>query len=313
MAVVMNSYIEVGNYVFRDRIASVQVKSSWKDLADTAVIKLPNLARQSDGKRVEALIQPGDPVLIKLGYDGDLREEFRGYVSSVKPTIPLELHCEDEMWQLKRRTVSESWRSTTLREVLEYLVPEANIDCPDITLSPFRLDNVSVAKALQKLRDEYLLTVYYRQGTLHVGFPYFEQLPTIYYHFQKNAVMEGLEYRRQEDVKVKVKVIGIMPNNTREEIEIGDGEGDTFTLHFYNKRGAELRAVAEQKLAGMKYDGYRGHFIGFGVPRPVHGMVVDLRDDRYPERAGKFFVDTVTTTFQSDGFLRQIELGRRAS
>ena len=117
MSKVMNSHIEIGTFVFRDRINSVTTKSSWKALADTASIKLPNLKRLADGKRAEDLIHVGDTVVIKLGYDGKLQNEFTGYVSSIKPTIPLEIICEDEMWQLKRRTVTQSWRSVKLREV----------------------------------------------------------------------------------------------------------------------------------------------------------------------------------------------------
>jgi hypothetical protein len=313
MSRVMTSRIRIGRYVFNNRINSVSVKSSWKELSDTAVIKLANLKSLAN-ERSDDLIKVGDSVLIELGYDNNFKTEFTGYVSRIKPSIPLEIECEDQMWKLKQSTISQSWKSTTLREVLNTIVPDSIIDCPDITLSPFRLDNVSPAKALQRLKEEYMLCAYVRDGKLHVGLPYFETLGTIIYHFQKNIPKQqgSLEYRTASDLKIKVKAISVMPNNTREEIEVGDDDGDTTTMHYYNKTKAELKPLAEQKIQELKVDGYKGSIAAFGQPFATHGMVVDLRDDRYPARAGKFFVDSVSTEFSSSGFRRTIELGRRA-
>jgi hypothetical protein len=312
----MNSYIEIGPFVFRDRIAGVSIKSSWKNLSDTAVITLPNLVRLTDNTRPETLLKVGDKVLIRLGYNNQLNDEFIGYISRIKPAIPFVIECEDEMWKLKQTTVSMSWPSIKLADLIKYLVPTADVTCPDITLSPFRLDKVSIAKALQKLKEEYMLTSYFRAGKLYVGLPYFETLPTVAYNFQGNVPKDGLaglEYKRSDDVRLKVKAIGMLPNNTRDEVEVGDEGGDTTTLHFYNKSGNELKALAAQKLGEMKFDGYRGSFTAFGVPMPIHGMIAKVTDSRYPERSGSFFIDSVNVEFNSSGFRRQIELGKKAT
>ena len=211
-----------------------------------------------------------------------------------------------------------SWRNTTLKEVLKYLVPEANIiECPDVTLSPFRLDNVTVAKALQTLKDEYLLTVYYRFDKLFVGLPYLEKgLGEVVYHMQKNvpsASEQGeLTFKRKEDLKLKVKAISIMPDNTRIEKEFGDSDGDSTTLHFYNKKESELEALAKEQINRMKYNGYKGSLNAFGRPFTMHGMIANLEDDKFPERQSAVFIDRVLVEYNSStGYKRKNELGRK--
>lgn len=310
--VYMSSKITIGDYVFKNRCHSVSVKSSWKSLSDTSIIKLPNLKRRIDNKKLEKVIAVGNPVKIELGYNDILNTEFTGYVSAIKPAIPLEIHCEDEMWQLKQKRVSVSWKSITLKDLLYYLVPTATIDCPDMTLSPVRFDNITVAKALQKIKEEYLLCAYFRDKQLFVGLPYSEKMPTVKYHFQKNAIMGNLEFKNESDVKLKIKAISQKPDNKKEEFEFGDDDGDSTTLHFYNLTKKELEVMAKQKYSEMKYSGYRGSFKAKGLPIIKHGMIADLMDDRYPERAGSFFVDECNLDYDSNGFNRTNVLGRLA-
>jgi hypothetical protein len=315
MSVYMSSYIEIGNYMFRNRVHSVRIESSWKELTSTATIKLPNFQRLSDKMKVEKIIKVGDPVLIKLGYDDQLYEEYRGYVSLITPGYPLEVNCEDEMWQLKQKTVSYSWRSVKLSEVLSTLVPTATIECPDITLSPFRLDKVTIAHALDRLKEEFMLVIYFRGNKLYAGLAYQEKgLGEVNYHFQKNAIMRDLKYRRKEDLRIKVKGIIVAPDNSRKDFELGDDDGDQTTIHFYNKTLDEAKTIAKETINRLKYDGYRGMFIGKGIPRIKHGQVANLGDSKYPERAGSYFADKVTTLYDSSvGFNREIEPGRMAN
>lgn len=310
---VMNSRIEIGSLVFSNRVNSVAVQSSRKNITGTATIKLPNLRRQTDQQKIEKIIRVGDAVKIMLGYDDRLVSEFEGYVSIISPQIPLEIICEDEMWKLKQETVSMSWRSTTLKEVLRFLVPTATINCPDITMAPFRLNKVTKAKALEQIKDEYILDIYFRGKTLFAGLAYTETgLGEVNYHFQKNALMGNLQYRRKEDVKIKVKAIGMQPDNTKIEVEVGDTDGETHTLHFYNKTKEDLNALAEQKIKLMRYDGYRGSFTGFGQPYASHGMVANLMDDRYPERAGRYLIDGTGVKYDQSGYRREVSLGLKA-
>jgi hypothetical protein len=303
----MNSYITIGEYEF-NACHSFQTKKSWKQLTQTATIKLHNIAG------LLGAIKVGDPVEIRGGYDGDFMTEFVGYVSAILPKTPVEIQCEDEMWKLKQETFSGSWKSIKLTDLLKLMVPGSTIDCPDVTLAPFRIEKgTTKAKALQTLKDSYLLTAYYRNKTLFVGLPYIEKnLPEVVYHFQKNALANDLVYKRKEDLKIKVRAISVTPDNKRIEKEFGDSDGDTTTLHFYNKTEAQLKALAEEQIGRMKYDGYRGTFRSLGgYPFCDHSYTLWLEDDNYPDREIGCFADMVVTDYGPEGYHRTTTPGRK--
>jgi phage protein D len=112
---------------------------------------------------------------------------------------------------------------------------------------------------------------------------------------------------------VQLEAISIGKDNKKTKVTVGDEKGEKHTIHFYNKTEKELKALATAKLDLFKYDGYKGTFKAFGQPSVVHGMEVNLEDDNYPERAGSYFVDGVTTTYGSGGFRRNVELGKKSA
>jgi len=318
MTVDMGSYIEIGKYGFANQLHSAKIISGRKEFGDRATLQFPNIKGMLD-----KVIKAGDAVVIKLGYDGDLHEEFRGYVRSVSPKIPLTIECEDEFYQLKRQPIeAASWETVKLKDLIAYIAPGATVTVHDITLSSFRIDDSvrSRAEALEKLKAEYGLDAYYQQGKLYVGLAYGSPTtPTkeVVYQFDgvvANAKMGDMEFRRSDEVLLQVKAISLSRDNEKREVVVGDKNGETRTLHFYNKTAAELKALATDQLDKLKYDGYRGSFKAKGLPLVQHGMVADLRSEKYPERAGKYFIDGVTTTYNgSDGFSRAVTLGLKAS
>lgn len=306
-----SSHIEIGKYKFIDKCNSAVINMDWRELVQYAELKLPNIKRQ-----LEKVINKGDQVVIKLGYNDNLVEEFRGYVSEVIAGTPVVIKCMDDMYNLKQRSVTKSWKSTTLKEVLSYLVPDADVNCPDITLSPFRLDRVTVFDALKKLKDDYALVIYFRSGTLFCGLAYQEDAGAVKYRLtgiNANCKAGDLKFMSASDVKIKLTAISILPNNTSITVELGDEDGERRTLHFYNLNEQELRQQAEERINLLKYDGYRGNLTAFGVPFAQFGMTATLYDDLYPEREGQYFIDSVRTTYSvSAGFRRVVTLGRKS-
>lgn len=311
MAKVMNSVVTIGNFVFKQRVNSVQIVSSRKNLSNTATIKLANLKGL-----LEREIKVGDAVVIELGYDGVLNVEFEGYVSKTNPNIPFEVECEDEMWQLKQRTFHKSYASVSLKNLLLEMIPGADVQVPDITLSPFRIsqDVKSVFEVLEKLKSEYGIDIFYRRKTLVAGLAYSQSLGTVNYSLERNCKGNKLSFKKKEDVKIKVKAINISPDNKRTTYELGDTDGETRTLHFYNKKESEIKEIVKSKINLMKYDGYSGSIMAFGIPVVDHGVIARIIDVKYPERETSVYIDEVTTTYDgSNGFKREIELGRSAT
>jgi translation initiation factor IF-1 len=297
-------------------------------LGDSCTLKLPNIAKYEGVQiKLEDRIKTGDKVVVKLGYNGNLITEFVGFVSEIVPKTPFELRCEDANYTLKRsELISQSWRSTKLKEVLNFCLTKVkNVqmvlgEIPDVTLAPFRLERVTVAQALQKLKDEYLLAAYFRGNGLFVGLPYTESMDKLEgsrakFHFQKNIATESLVYKKKEDVRLKAKVINILKNNERIETEVGDSDGEQRTIHLRipttDKKVLERIGLVE--LEKYKYEGYRGKFVSFGVPYLIHSGTVELEDDKYPNRKGKYICESIKTTFGMNGFRREIELGKKLS
>lgn len=307
--------VTVGLLTF-NHVHSISIDSSWQTLNDVCTIKLPN---QADMQEAIEQMPAGAEVVVKLGYDGGLHVEFEGYVKSVSSSHPYTIECWDGMYKLAQEEVTQSWETTTLKDVVEYLVADATVgDIPAVTLSPFKLNRITKAQALQKLKDEYGLVAYFRGTKLYVGLAYYEaNLPQVVYRFDDelaNAKADRLEFKREDDIKLKVKAISIMPDNTKIEVDLGDADGELRTLHFYDKTKAELEVLAKDKLDLLKFEGYRGSLMAKGLPRPVHGQVAKLFSPTYPQREGRYFCDRVHTTFNgSTGFTRRVHLGRKSN
>jgi hypothetical protein len=331
MSVLLTCKVTVGSRVF-EKVSGVEIVSTWKELGDTATLKLygwvqeirPDGQRVGAVRKVEDVVKAGDRVEIQLGYDGQLRTEFMGYVADIKLTVPFEVRCEDEYYHLKRQSVNRSWKKTTLAQLLKDLVPNVTLSpsLPKLTIEEFRADRTTVAGVLQKLKEYYLVCAYFRAGQLFVGLPYTEFTATsgvpgalARYGFQQNVVSDDLTYKRKEDVRLKFKLTARHPNGKTTSVEVGDplGEERNLTIPSKTSDKAELRRLAESRLAELKYDGYRGKLTSFGVPFVVHSGVADLKDERYPQRAGRYLVDSVRTTFGPEGFRREVELGKRVS
>ena len=309
---VFNYHIEIGNYRVIS-FASVEIISSWESISDRCKIIMGDLK-----KKLESAIKVGDPITIKLGYNGELRTEFEGYVSVIRPNIPMEIECEDEAWLLKRENVTKSWLGQSkLADVINYLIPGVNLsEVQDVTLTDFKLIDVSKYKALEKLKEVYGLTVYFRNKKPFAGLAFTEaqiQNEIVNHSIRKNVIKPDLEFVSKEDVRLHVKAISIMPDNKKLEVEAGDPDGERRTLHFYNVLSEQaLKVMAEEKLEKLKYDGYRGSMTTFGVPFVQHGYTSRLIDPDYPQREGSYYIDQVETTVSdTGGFKREISLGRR--
>lgn len=331
MSLLLTCRVRVGDIVYTE-ISGFESESSWKNLGDTATLKLYGFCKVSetedeDGtvQALEDLVKVGDPVVVQLGYDGELRTEFQGYVAEIKLTIPFELRLEDEYFHLKRTRVNRTWKKPTLRSLLADLVPAALLSksIPDMKMDSFRADRTTVAGVLKKLKEDYPgLCAYFRDGRLFVGLSYTEFTSSSQvdgaeglYGFQQNIVSDSLSYQRPEDVRIKAKVVAMHQDGKKTTTDAGDVDGEerTITLRTETKDKSILKKLAEAELAKFKYEGYRGDFTGFGVPYMIHSGVADLLDEKHPQRGGRYLVDAVKVSFGPSGFRRTVTLGKRSS
>ena len=313
---ILKCEITIGKYIFR-HVADVKINQSRTSLVQTATIKLP---QRYSGEYLASVINPGDAVVVKLGYDPDLRTEFTGYVLEVNPNLPVEISCEDEMYNLKRKKpTAKTFDSATLKDVLNYMVPGSRLEVPDVKLTNFKLDGKgSIAFALKKIKEAYGLDIYYRGDTLFAGLAYTDSeaisAGDVNYNLQMNVINPKLNFRKVEDVRLKIKAISILPDNTKLQAEVGDDDGALVTMHFYNlTTKAELKVQAENKLKHSQYSGFEGSLLTFGIPYCIFGQVANIVDPRFDSRKGRHFIDKTITTFGTQGFRREVFIGRKAS
>lgn len=310
--------IHVGVYEFRS-VSEVKINSSYETLTDIATLTVPRKLK-FQGKMItgdSGILKTGDPVKIYLGYDHKNELLFSGYLTGIKPGSPLELTCEDEMYHLKKSSLSKSFkpRDTSLREVLEFTVPGYQIQCPDIRVGSVQLRNVTPAQMLNDLNRTYAFKSWFRNETLYVGLAYWPELqqnPAPVFVFSgrnANIIDHDLTYQDKETVRLKVKAISMNPNNTKTEVEVGDPEGEQRTLTFYDKSASELTEIAARELDRFRYTGYRGTFKSFGVPIVRHGDKVQLVDPIIKDRNGLYIAQSIETTFGMNGYKQEIELG----
>lgn len=308
----LSAEITIGGKKF-SRVNSVEIETDMRKLEDTATVKLPTTARLIRGGEYVSEVETakafkvGDEVVVKLGYDGELNEEFHGYVRKVRPTTPLEIECEDAVYLLKRKNLKEAFRNTTLKALLNFILADTGItlatEPPGVNFTHFYFKNVSAAKALQKLKEEYGLTIYFKSfKVLHVGISSDDDGKTVKYRFGENVIDNDLEWVDEADVKLRVKAIHVRKDNTQVKKEVGDPDGEQRTIYLYDlDRESDLERLALEELKKYTYSGYRGDFETFLRPVVRVGNVADITDPNFTERAGKYLVEKVKVKFDEYG------------
>ena len=147
----MSTYALYGEIIFPEhegrqafrirRFSECKIESSWKSLTDTAEIIIPRKVKDFDRLKVSEWFREGDPVEIWLGYDGNLALEFQGFIKKVPAGIPVVISCEDEMYKLKRSTVSVSKK-------------ECTVVCDEVKLGAVRYSKVSPSQILEDLQKQ---------------------------------------------------------------------------------------------------------------------------------------------------------------
>lgn len=304
-------YISIGKYVIT-WVHKAIIESSWQNLTDNATIVLPkNIKINYNQLRNE--IKIGDKVEITAGYDYSSNVVFKGYVTSILPKVPIEIKCEDESWKLKQNSIIDTIQNATVQIVLDKHFKGYKTKCLNSKLGTFRINKASQAQILKSISEQYGLKSFFRNDILVVGLPYDKETALTHkFAFQRNIKSYDLEYKRKEDVRIKVTAISNMPNGNKLEYKCGDVDGEQRSLNFYGLLMPELKEIAHREMDKLKYDGYRGNFTAFFDPFVKHGDIVELIDYDETDKAGKFLVDAVTYEMGINGMNQKIKLGPKA-
>ncbi|WP_297096372.1 hypothetical protein [uncultured Draconibacterium sp.] len=318
---VLTCHITIGSATFKS-VTDVVIKRSTHASNATAVIKVPVTAvLRQEGKeptKVETAqqINVGDAVSIKLGYDGKLKEEFKGFVKRLNYTVPLEIECEDWYWKLRYTTIKKSYPEATVKQLLNDVLSGSGASVHpatiDLGLKNTVINNKTGAWVLEKLKSDYGLTVFFSiDGQCFAGKAYEVQGAAAKYKLRWNVLKDDdLKYYRAEDYKLKVEAKTYDRDGAKLEATVGSEGGEVKTLWFYNVTDkAQLKTLAEQELQRYSFDGYRGKIETFLIPFAEPGMIAEVEDPLYKVYGGSYYIESTEVHFGTGGGRRKVELG----
>lgn len=321
---VLKAKIEIGSYVFNS-VNEIEITKSVENISDTAIIKMPRKFKVKNGNEYiyfEKAIKVTDEVRITLGYEGKYEGlEFQGYVTKIKPTIPLEIHCEDFVFLLRRKTISHNFGKTTLKKVLEEVIKDIKPPIllsdriPDVPLNTYLVKDKNGAQVLQQLKEELMLTSFVDdENKLYCGLIEATNVgETSVYDLNYNIVENNLEIADEESKKYLVKYSFIeKKDNSKIFVEIGDKDGEKreYKTSIVSDKKI-LKEMAEEALKKLKIVGFTGSITSFLIPFATRGMVAKIIDNEHPNQAGNYFIKSVVTTYGISGARRKVEIGNR--
>ncbi len=292
---------------FFDIINKITVKKSFEDLTKTAEVILPRNLKYKNLNIYQGpnpVVLRGDKITIQAGYFPNLTTIFKGYISRVSDSIPIELKCEDQMWILKQiASPNLSYKDVSLDQLLSDMFKnlDYNVDYEAIgaRLGMVRINSASISKVLNDV--------------LKVGLPYYAPKRNETFLFEKHIIENDLQYLRSEDVKIKIKGV-LIKDNSKEEIFVGSEDGDLRTVFQYGGTIEELRRLCNTYLTNYNYTGYHGSLTTFLEPYIEPGDYATLASYQVPDRKGTYIVKSNEITISpEEGGRQKIELEQRVS
>ena len=311
-------------------VNAVEIEKSIDKIGSTAKIKIPTSARliykdntRTDSVQVAKYFNKGDKINIQLGYDDRMNEEFEGFISNLNLTTPLEIECSGYEYLLRDNIPTKTFADTNLMDLLCYITElEGNdtiildADIPAVEMKNYVIPaNLTRFAALQQIKERYGLTLYFLKNTLYAGLDFIKYQGNVKYSLGYNTPKaDELKYQIADDVKLKIKATQINKDNTRFETETGDATGEQRTLFFYTAKTKEdLVKLAEAEIKKYKFDGYVGKITTLLEPFAMPGMTAEIISEKYEERAGKYEIRAVVTSFSTSGAKRSVEIGKTVS
>lgn len=323
MFYVMNYEITIGSYKLQT-VDKVHIVRSVEQLSDTAQITLPSHVANKQ-ITIDDKLSVGDRVTIKLGYNGELRTEFEGYLNIIQNDADsYVLDCIDGLYHFKVRMVDVQLKQVTLPTLLRRVVQTANaahktsytVAC-DYTggYDKFTVYHASGLDVLKKVQEEFKANIYFEGNALHCHAPYsrMKDEKSIILDFAANVETADLKYVKKEDKKLEVEVVSHLPNGKHVKATYGDMGGEKLSLVRDGISKNQIQQIARDEYNIWKYDGYAGTLGLWLVPyvEPTHG--VTIRDPEQPSRTGNYYVIATEVTFDNNGGKRVVTVGRRLS
>lgn len=340
MAFTLNSDITIGPYK-KVKPHEVKINLSLSEYANKAVIKLPASARLVNAKKeVSNTIQTalhlneGDKVIINLGYNGKLEQEFEGFVARVNVATPVEVECEGYSYQLRYlQPKNKTFKKAELKDILQYIITGTDIvlskEIPGCKIEKLVIDGHTGTEVLELIKKALgdLVYINFHKNELYAGLAYLDPKDKVVYRLGWNVIKDGnLKQHKASNDNITIIYKGKKKDGTNVQEAIKSkkqtavitttgsaskgGETKVITTHAVTDSDT-LKQMAAAKLKKLSYDGYEGKITAFLQPFCQHGWKSKLADKTYPERNGEHIIEAVEITYGMGGARRIVQIGER--
>lgn len=325
---ILKSLIDIGKYT-EVKPLSVSIEKSVFSFVDRCTITIPIRAKITNTinkfnivDNVSTLIKAGEKVVVKLAYGNDFQKEFEGYVTRVNQTKHVKIECEGYSYELRQQSYSKSFKDTTVKQILSFLIKGTSIkladNIPDIPLSKFTINNLTGIEVLNKLKQELIkCSITFTDNILYTGLIAFDTKQTVKYWMDWNVIAD-------DNFKLKEAVNGtVILNITGEKrdgskVEVSQKKrfnGGTIKVKHLKSHAVTdksvLTSISKIALAEMSYNGYEGKLSCFLQPFCLPGYTAIIIDEKYKERSGRYFIESIAVNYGVQGARRIIGLGER--
>ena len=311
--------------------SSLNWKVSVDDICDTANFTIPTLCRLKDKFKHYANVSEmsstaesfnvGDRIEIYAGYDGKNDLQFKGFITRINFTTPLEVGCEGYSYQLRTRIINKTFGKTTVKDVLQFLIQDTDIKISTkmpkrIDFEPHPFSNKTGIEVLEFLKEKYLLSCFFEYDNLFVGHLATYKPVSVKHRLNWNVIntndllfstysgsmvlIEG-QSRRADGTMVKIKAT----NNPN------PGAIKKIKLLTESESDMQLAVNAAQDKVNQK--GYSGSITTFLKPFVRPGMTTIITDENYKERQGSYFIESVEGSFDTGGGRQKIGIAFKLS
>ncbi len=299
---------------------SIVVKTSCKNLTDTATVKVPK-KMSWNGKPLTDYVKRNDEISIRVGYkEYGLETVFKGYVSRVENSTPIVIECENEMRLFKTITVkAEIIKNFNIKNFIQKYAPNVEVVGPDIDFGTVTIEEQNLSQALDKLMSSFSwFKGFFRDGKFIavIDLAAIADSKTFTFDPERNMISDQLKYTLSEDVKIAVKAVHINRDNTKIEVvfpeEAKSDNNYEQRQFFFPEYDSEhqLKEAAENTQKSFVCDKMEGNITAFGIPFVKKCDIVLLKDKQRKERDGKrFWVNAVDYSFGTGGYRQTITLG----
>lgn len=294
-----------------------EIEKNVENLADVAVITLPETVL-NQALKVKDKIGRGSEVIIKAGYNGDLKTEFIGFVRDITTDGSLKIHCEDALFLFRKGIKDKMLKPTSVKKIAEYVCSEIGegykvVVEGDLAYEKFVIYQANGYDVLMKLQEETHYNIYFdtEKKELHIHPPFIEKKDNGYviYCMQKNIEKSSLEYKKAIDRKFELTIEKTKKDGTVITEKIGQSGGETKTVKVGTLDAQSIKMRAESEFKEFAVDKYEGSFDAWLIPYCEPTYSAKIVDFDYPEQSGIYYVKSTKVTISSSGGVRSITPG----